>query len=173
MIQIIENSLNSREEIFAKAPNAIDVSGAVREIIEKVRREGDRALYYSNERFDKAKLNSLKVSAEEIEEGLSLVPCEFIGVLELARDNITEFHKMQRREGFALRKDGTVIGQRVIPIERAGLYVPGGTAAYPSTVLMDAIPAKIAGCERIVMVTPPGRDGKINPVILAAAKISI
>lgn len=172
MIQIIENSLNSREEIFAKAPNAIDVSGAVREIIEKVRREGDRALYYYNERFDKAKLNSLKVSAEEIEEGLSLVPCEFLGVLELARDNITEFHKMQRREGFELRKDGTVIGQRVIPIERAGLYVPGGTAAYPSTVLMDAIPAKIAGCERIVMVTPPGRDGKINPVILAAAKIA-
>ncbi len=172
MIRIINKKLGTREEIFNVQLKAPDVSGTVKEIIEKVKREGDAALYYYNEKFDKASLKTLRVSDVEIDEAMSLVEDRFIEVLKLARDNITAFHKMQLREDFKLEKDGVVIGQRIIPIERAGLYVPGGTAAYPSTVLMDAIPAKIAGCERIVMVTPPGNDGKINPVILAAARIA-
>ncbi len=172
MIRIIDKKLSTREEIFNVQLKAPDVSGTVKEIIEKVKREGDAALYYYNEKFDKASLKTLRVSDAEIDEAMSLVEDKFIEVLKLARDNITAFHKMQLREDFKLEKSGVVIGQRIIPIERAGLYVPGGTAAYPSTVLMDAIPAKIAGCERIVMVTPPGNDGKINPVILAAAKIA-
>ena len=172
MIRIIDKRLSTREEIFDVKIEVKDVSSTVKEIINKVRLEGDAALYYYNEKFDKASLTSLRVTKEEIEDAVSQVDARFIEVLRLARDNITAFHKMQLREGFERRENGTVVGQRIIPIERAGLYVPGGTAAYPSTVLMDAIPAKIAGVERIVMVTPPGNDGKINPVILAAAKIA-
>ncbi|MBQ7363381.1 MAG: histidinol dehydrogenase [Clostridia bacterium] len=172
MIRIIEDSLSRREEIFAVETEARDVSGVVSEIIERVRREGDAALFFYNEKFDGARLSSLRVSEEELDEAVAGVPARFTEVLELAAENIRKFHERQKRESFEMREGGTVIGQKIIPIERAGLYVPGGTAAYPSTVLMDAIPAKIAGCERIVMVTPPDREGKINPVILAAAKIA-
>ncbi len=172
MIRIIEEGLSKREEIFATATAVRDVSGVVREIIAKVREEGDSALYYYNEKFDGARLSSLRVTESELDEALASVPARFIEVLGRAAENIRRFHEKQKRESFELREGGTVIGQKIIPIERAGLYVPGGTAAYPSTVLMDAIPAKIAGCERIVMVSPPDREGRINPVILAAAKIA-
>ena len=104
---------------------------------------------------------------------MSLVEPEFIDILSRAAANIFKYHEKQVRRGFEIRNDdGTVIGQKVIPVDRAGLYVPGGTAAYPSTVLMDSIPAKIAGCKEVVIVTPPNKEGKINPVILAAARIA-
>lgn len=173
MIRIIKDSLNTREEIFSAKEERPDVSGKVSEIIDKVRREGDEALKYYAKLFDKAELSSLRVSEDEIAEAVSLVDKEFLAILEDAAKNIREFHEKQKNPGFEIKKEGGIIvGQKVIPVERAGLYVPGGTAAYPSTVLMDAIPAKIAGCERVVMVTPPSADGKVNPVILAAARVA-
>ena len=173
MIKIIKDTPSKREEIFSAVNEKKDVSGAVAEIIEKVNKEGDKALYYYCEKFDGAALSSLKVSEEEIEEAFKTVDAEFIGVLQRAAANIREFHEKQKQDGFEIKKEnGVIIGQKVIPVDTAGLYVPGGTAAYPSTVLMDAIPAKIAGCKRVVAVTPPSKDGKVNPVILAAAKVA-
>ena len=173
MIRIIKDSLSKREEIFGAKEERVDVSATVSEIIAKVRAEGDAALRYYTEKFDKAKLTSLRVSEEEIEEAMAAIEPEFIRILESAAENIRIFHARQKREGFELkRENGVIVGQRVTPVEVAGIYVPGGTAAYPSTVLMDSIPAKIAGCEEIVMVTPPGKDGKVNPAILAAARIA-
>ncbi|MBQ7349161.1 MAG: histidinol dehydrogenase [Clostridia bacterium] len=161
------------EKIFARVTAKIDVSAIVSDIIERVKKDGDKALYDYTERFDKAKLNSLAVTEKEIFDAVNSVDKEFLDVLKKAADNIRLFHTEQKRKGFEIKNnDGAIVGQKIIPIERAGLYVPGGTAAYPSTVLMDAIPAKIAGCEQVVMVTPPDKDGKINPVILAAAFVA-
>ncbi|MBE7062048.1 MAG: histidinol dehydrogenase [Clostridiales bacterium] len=173
MIKIIKDVYDTRAEIFSATEKKVDVSKVVTDIIEKVKTEGDKALYGFAEQFDKVKLDSLVVTKEEMDEALKEVDSEFIAVLERASENIREFHSKQKREGFEIRKqNGVIVGQKIIPIERAGLYVPGGTAAYPSTVLMDAIPAKIAGCEQVVMVTPPNKDGKVNPVILCAAKVA-
>lgn len=173
MIKIIKSNLDDRDEVFTVKETKVDISAVVSEIIDKVRREGDAALYYYLEKFDKVHPDTLRVSEAELDEALSKVEPEFIAVLERAAENIRTFHRKQKSEGFRIDKEnGVIIGQKVIPVERAGLYVPGGTAAYPSTVLMDAIPAKIAGCERVVMVTPPMKDGSANPVILAAAKIA-
>ena len=148
----------------------INLDDTVSKIIQNVRENGDKALYEYAEKFDHAKLSSLKVTKEEIEEALSLVEPAFLAVLEKAAANIRAFHLPQKQTGYELKKpNGAVMGVKVIPIERVGIYVPGGTAAYPSTVLMNAIPAKIAGCQQIVMTTPPGHDGKIAPAILAAA----
>lgn len=173
MIKIIKDNLADRNAVFDVVESKIDVSATVREIIEKVKSDGDKALYYYAEKFDKVTLSGLEVSADEIAEAKNTVDKEFIAVLERAAENIRVFHQEQKREGFKLeREKGIIVGQKIIPVDRAGLYVPGGTAAYPSTVLMDAIPAKIAGVEQVVMVTPPGKDGKINPVILAAAAVA-
>ena len=173
MIRIIKDSLSKREEIFGAKEERVDVSATVSEIIAKVRAEGDAALRYYTEKFDKAKLTSLRVSEEEIEEAVAAIEPEFIRILESAAENIRIFHARQKREGFELkRENGVIVGQRVTPVEVAGIYVPGGTAAYPSTVLMDSIPAVVAGCPRVVMVTPPSKDGKVNPAILAAAKVA-
>ena len=160
MIRIIKDSLSKREEIFCAKEERVDVSATVAEIIAKVRAEGDAALRYYSEKFDKAVLTSLRVSEEEIEAALAQVEPEFIRILEAAAENIRAFHTLQRREGFELRREGGVIvGQRVTPVEVAGIYVPGGTAAYPSTVLMDAIPAVIAGNPR--RREGRGREGDI------------
>ncbi len=173
MIKILECARVKKEEIFARTESTLDVSSIVMEIIENVRVNGDQALIEYAKKFDKADLTALQVSDEEIEEAFNVVPKEFIDVLKEAKENITLFHSKQVREGFEIKgEDGIIIGQKVTPIEKVGLYVPGGTAAYPSTVLMDSIPAKIAGCKEIVMVTPPNKEGKVNPVILAAAKIA-
>ena len=173
MIKIIKDRLDKREEIFSAVCEKVDVSATVKEIIENVRANGDKALYYYAEKFDKATLSSLRVTGEEIDEAISLVDPEFIEILKEAAENIREFHKNQKNDGFTIKKEnGIVIGQKVVPVDRAGLYVPGGTAAYPSTVLMDAIPAKIAGVGRVVMVTPPNKEGKVNPVILTAASVA-
>lgn len=173
MIKVLKFSEVSPEDIFGRSDIAINVEDIVTDIIYNVRKRGDTALYEYCEKFDKAKLDSLLVSEEEIEEAFASVEPRFIEILTKAAANIRKFHEKQVRNSFIINdEDGIVIGQKVIPVDRAGLYVPGGTAAYPSTVLMDSIPAKIAGCREVVMVTPPSKDGKVNPVILAAAKIA-
>ncbi len=172
MIKIMKYGDVPAEEIFARGTAATDVSGIVSDIIEDVKKRGDEALLYYCEKFDKAKLSSLEVTAEEIDEAFSLVEPEFIEILKKAAENIREFHKAQVRNSFIINGDGYITGQKITPIEKVGLYVPGGTAAYPSTVLMDSIPAKIAGCEEICITTPPSANGKVNPAILAAAKIA-
>ena len=173
MIKILKYGEVSRDEIFARTAPTVNVEATVAEIIKNVRELGDKALFEYCEKFDKARLDSLIVTESEIDEAMSLVEPEFIDILSRAAANIFKYHEKQVRRGFEIRNDdGTVIGQKVIPVDRAGLYVPGGTAAYPSTVLMDSIPAKIAGCKEVVIVTPPNKEGKINPVILAAARIA-
>ena len=173
MIKILKYGEVSRDEIFARTAPTVNVEATVAEIIKNVRELGDKALFEYCEKFDKARLDSLIVTESEIDEAMSLVEPEFLDILSRAAANIFKYHEKQVRRGFEIRNDdGTVIGQKVIPVDRAGLYVPGGTAAYPSTVLMDSIPAKIAGCKEVVIVTPPNKEGKINPVILAAARIA-
>jgi histidinol dehydrogenase len=173
MIRIIQSNDIKESDIVTRVSNKADISSAVETIVSAVRRDGDKALYEFTERFDKVKLESLRVSAEEIKEAVENTDKEFIRILKRAYDNITEYHSAQKRIGFVTERDnGVILGQKVIPLARVGIYVPGGTAAYPSTVLMDSIPAKIAGCREIVMVTPPDKSGKVNPAILAAASVA-
>ncbi len=173
MIKVYKDGLNSRAQIFSVVQPKVDVSAIVKEIIDRVKIDGDKALYAYAEKFDKVKLNSLKVTEQEIKSAVESVESEFLQILKTAAQNIREYHSKQKREGFEIkRENGVILGQKILPIERAGLYVPGGTAAYPSTVLMDAIPAKIAGVKRVVMVTPPDKNGNVNPVILASAFIA-
>ncbi len=172
MIKIFDYNEVSKDEIFARSESAVDVSGIVTEIIENVKTNGDKALLFYCEKFDKATLSALEVTEEEIDAAFSKVDPALIEILKEAKENIYNFHKHQVKNSFILNeKDGVVTGQKVTPIEKVGLYVPGGTAAYPSSVLMNCVPAKIAGVSEIVMVTPP-TGGEINPAILAAAKIA-
>ena len=169
MIKIILDELTNRKEIFSVVEQKVDVSSIVKDIIENVKQRGDKALFEYTEKFDKAKLTDLKVTEQEIQDAVNSVDPEFIKILKKAAENIKGFHQQQKREGFEIKKDnGVIVGQKIIPVDVAGIYVPGGTAAYPSTVLMDAIPAIVAGCKRVVMVTPPNKDGKINPVAVTA-----
>ena len=173
MIRILNSDEASREEILSRTLPTVNVEETVAAILAEVRREGDAALYRYTEKFDGVRLTALAVTEEEIEEAMALVEPRFLEILREAAANIRTFHERQVRNSFILnQQNGVVIGQKVIPVDRAGLYVPGGTAAYPSTVLMDAIPAKIAGCPEVVMVTPPARNGKVNPAILAAARVA-
>jgi len=149
------------------------VGETVRAILAEVAKNGDAALLAYGEKFDGAKLESLQVSEAEIDEAMATIPQALKSAMQTAAANITAFHSAQKREGFCLKNpDGTYMGQKVTPIEKVGLYIPGGTASYPSTVFMNAIPAKIAGCSEIVMVSPPNREGKIAAPILAAAKMA-
>ena len=173
MIRIMEYGQLPYSEIFSRVVPEVDVAGVVKEIIANVRTGGDQAVLEYTRKLDKAELTALEVTDEEIEDAFAAVEPEFLKILKKAAENIRNFHQKQVRNSFIIsEQDGIITGQKVTPIDKVGVYVPGGTAAYPSTVLMDTIPAKIAGCREIVMVTPPGRDGKINPVILAAAKIA-
>ena len=173
MIRILKCGEVENKEIFARTPSKINVEKTVSEIIENVKKNGDKALFEYCEKFDGARLSSLLVSKDEIDKALNEVDEKFISVLKKAAANIRKFHEKQVRTSFIINdENGIVTGQKIIPVDRAGLYVPGGTAAYPSTVLMDAIPAKIAGVKEVVMVTPPNAEGKVNPVILAAAHIA-
>ena len=173
MIKILKYGEVKNEEIFARAVPAANVADTVAAIIADVRARGDEALFEYTKQFDGASLTSLAVTEEETQEALASVAPEFIGILERAAANIRKFHSRQVRNSFLISDTpGVVIGQKVIPVDRAGLYVPGGTAAYPSTVLMDAIPARIAGVKEVCIVTPPGKDGRINPAILAAAHVA-
>ena len=173
MIKILKYGEVANADIFARVVPEVNVADIVADIIKNVREKGDKALYEYTEKFDKASLSSLKVTKEEIAEALASVDEKFVEILKKAAANIRKFHEKQVRNSFIINdENGIVTGQKVIPVDRAGLYVPGGTAAYPSTVLMDSIPAKIAGCKEVVMVTPPMQNGKVNPVILAAASIA-
>ncbi|MBR2043444.1 MAG: histidinol dehydrogenase [Clostridia bacterium] len=173
MIKILKYGQVSNSEIFARGTAATDVSDIVSEIIADVKANGDSALFRYCERFDKAKLSTLEVSEAEKQEAMEKVEPRFVEILKTAAENIRNFHEKQVRNSFIINdKPGIVVGQKIIPVDKAGLYVPGGTAAYPSTVLMDSIPAKIAGVKEVCIVTPPSADGKVNPVILAAAVIA-
>ncbi|MBQ7935297.1 MAG: histidinol dehydrogenase [Clostridia bacterium] len=173
MIKILNYSELSYDEIFAREEAKFNPTEIVAEIIATVRAKGDQALLAYNKKFDGCDLEALEVSEAEIEEAFAAVEPKFLEILRSAEANIRAFHQKQVRNSFIINETaGVVTGQKITPIEKVGLYVPGGTAAYPSTVLMDSVPAKIAGCKEIVMVTPPGKDGKVNPVILAAAKIA-
>lgn len=173
MIKILRSGVNSPEEIFSRSDAVQDVSEIVSQIIADVRQNGDQALFGYAEKFDKVKLTSLEVTGEEFDQALAAVEPEFLEILREAAANIRDFHSRQVRNSFIIsEKDGIVLGQKVTPIAKVGLYVPGGTAAYPSTVLMDSIPAKIAGCGELCITTPPGKDGRVNPAILAAARIA-
>ena len=173
MIKIMKYGEVSPDEIFARVEPTFNVTDIVSDIIANVRKNGDNALFEYCEKFDKATLSTLQVTAEEIDEAVASVDPGFIEILQKAAANIRKFHARQVRNSFIINdEDGILMGQKIIPVDRAGLYVPGGTAAYPSTVLMDSIPAKIAGVKELVMVTPPNVEGKVNPVILAAAKVA-
>lgn len=173
MIKILNYNEVGDEKVFDRSIPQNVVADKVADIIENIRKDGDRALLEYCEKFDGAKIDSLKVSEAEMQEALDSVDPAFMEVLKTSRDNIWEFHENQVRSGFVMTKsNGVVMGQKIIPIEKVGLTVPGGAAPLSSTVLMDAIPAKIAGCREIVMVTPAGPDGKVNPSILAAAYVA-
>ena len=173
MISILKYGEVKDEEIFARTLPTDNVADAVADILTAVRQEGDKALLAFEKQFDGAELSSLLVSEEEIRQALALVEPEFLEILKEAAANIRAFHEKQKRTSFLINdRPGVVMGQKIIPLDRVGLYVHGGTAAYPSTVLMDAIPAKIAGCRELIITTPPRRDGTVNPVILAAAAIA-
>ena len=173
MIRIVKESEVTLEEILSRSVPTEKVTDVVTEIIANVKINGDSALYDYAEKFDRVKLSALEVTAEEINNAVNEVEPEFLEVLEEAAENIRMLHRQQIRSSFIItEKPGVVMGQKIMPIENVGIYVPGGTAAYPSTVLMDSIPAKLAGCKQIVMVTPPGKDGKISAAILTAAKIA-
>lgn len=156
-----------------KYSETADVSAVVTKIIERVQTDGDQALYQLIEEIDHVKLDSLAVSQTEIDAALKAVAPELLTVMEQAKENILAFHQKQVRQGFvSTEESGVVTGQRIIPLARVGVYVPGGTAAYPSTVLMDVLPAKIAGVKKIVMITPTDSEGNVPAAILAAASIA-
>ena len=173
MIKLFNYGEVSNDQIFARRGSSADVERVVAEIIAEVVQKGDAALYAYTKQFDKVELPTLEVSEAEFEEALASVDPAFLEVLQEAADNIRAYHEKQVRRDFVMmEREGVILGQKITPIEKVGLYVPNGTAAYPSTVLMDAIPAKIAGCSELVMVTPPSRNGKVDAFILAAARVA-
>ena len=174
MIRIVRYNGERADALLNRAEEEKrDVSAAVAEIFSQVKTRGDEALFEYCEKFDGARLESLLVTEREIEAAFESVEPELLRTMELAARNIERFHLHQKRSGFVdTPSQGVVVGQRVLPLKSVGLYVPGGTARYPSSVLMDAIPARIAGVENIVMTTPPDRTGGVPAVILAAAKLA-
>lgn len=172
MMRIYEYGQVSRDEIFARVEPEVDVTAVVREILADVRSRGDAALYDYCRRFDRADLTALEVTSEEWDAAIRNVDKKLLSVLEQSAKNIEAFHRRQVRTDFVLTdRPGMVLGQKITPLRRVGLYIPGGTACYPSSVLMNAIPAKIAGVPECIMVTP-ANGGQLNPAILAAAKIA-
>lgn len=174
MIKIMDSKkVEDKDILNREISDNGDVEAAVASIIEHVIEAGDAALYEYAQKFDGVKLDSLLVSAKEIDEAYRSMDLYFIKTLELARENIEAFHRHQVRENFIVNeKEGVILGQKFTPIEKVGLYVPGGTALYPSSVLMNAVPAKIAGVGELVITTPPNKEGKIDASILAAAKVA-
>ncbi|WP_368252447.1 histidinol dehydrogenase [Enterococcus sp. 2201sp1_2201st1_B8_2201SCRN_220225] len=173
MIPIIEAKKQKISELVkTNTAETSDYASVVQEILDRVKAKGDAALIDYSAKFDGAVISELRVSDAEIATALEQVDPEFLRVLKVAKRNISEFHEKQVSQGFMMTRKGAVMGQRVIPLAKVGVYVPGGTAAYPSTVLMNVIPAKIAGVKKIVLVTPPLKDGSVNPAILAAASIA-
>ncbi len=173
MIRIMKYGEVPNSEIFDRSVPTVNVADKVAEIIRGVRERGDEALREYTEKYDRVKLDSVTVTPDEMQEALDTVDPDFMRILEKAAANIRKFHSRQVRNSFIINdEDGSLTGQKVIPVDRAGLYVPGGTAVYPSTVMMDVIPAKIAGVKEVIVTTPPGPDGKINPAVLAAASVA-
>ncbi len=179
-MRILELNENTKKELLGNLLNRNPASygeyeNIVNDIINNIRTNGDKALFEYTEKFDKCALDasSVRITREEIDEAYKALDPEFIEVMERSAENIRVFHEKQKRNTWIDTKDdGTILGQRIIPIEISGVYVPGGKAAYPSSVLMNVVPAKVAGVERIVMCTPPGKDGKVNPGTLVAADIA-
>ena len=172
MIRILKESETKRKAIFAREDPVGSVEEPVREIIAQVRAKGDEALKRYTKEFDGVDITSVEVGQGAIDEGFRMADPMLVDILYRASERVAAFHQHQVRNSFLVNEDdGILMGQKIIPLERVGLYVPGGTAAYPSSVIMNCIPAKLAGVKEIVMVTPPGKDGKIPPNILAAARI--
>ena len=173
-MKIITDKQQVIDEVLNRSQFELDeVNQRVKEVLENIKTNGDKALLEYTEKFDKVKLDSLKVTEEEINEAYNSLDTELLESLQRAHDSIKAFHQKQVQNSFLTNDNkGVIVGQVVNPIEKVGIYVPGGTAPLPSTVLMNAVPAKVAGVSEIVMTTPPSKNGKINPVILAAAKIA-
>ena len=173
MIKIMKYGVVSEDEIFSRSSSSKDVSSVVSSIIKDVQEKGDEALREYTKKLDGADISEIEVSKEEIKAAADSMDIEFMRVLEKAASNIRKYHSKQVRNSFVMTEEnGIVLGQKIVPVSVAGIYVPGGTAAYPSTVLMDTIPAKIAGCGSVIMVSPPGKDGKLNPAVLASAYVA-
>ncbi len=172
MLKPVKYDENIKKRLLDRSKDEENVEEKVKAIIEDVKQNKDEALKKYSALFDKVTLSSFAVTKEEMEEALQSTDEAFIETLERCAANIEEFHTAQKRRGFEIKRGLCIVGEKFIPVQSAGIYVPGGTAAYPSTVLMNAIPAKVAGVERIVMVTPPQKDGKIRKEVLAAAKIA-
>ena len=176
-MRIVALDKNTRENILSdllkRDPNNYDTYGeTVQEIVNQVKEKKDEAVFAYTKQFDGASINAgnVRVTEAEIKEAMEAVEPELLKIMKKAMDNIRDYHQMQvRRSWFDTKKNGVILGQKVTALESVGVYVPGGKAAYPSSVLMNIIPAEVAGVERIVMVTPPGKDGKVNPVTLTAA----
>ena len=167
------NMVELKNELSRSQFSHDDVNAIVKDILDDVKLRGDQALYDYNKKFDNVSLSSLQVTEKEIEDAFNRLDKELLDVIRYSHENIVRYHTKQKRNDFLDKDtDGVILGQIINPIEKVGIYVPGGTAAYPSTVLMNAVPAKVAGVEEIVMVTPPNEDGTISDVILAAAKIA-
>lgn len=173
-MKIITDKKQVIDEVLNRSQFELEeVNQRVKEVLDNIKKNGDKALFEYTEKFDGVKLDALKVSQEEIEEAYNSIDKELLESLQKAHDNIKKFHQRQVQNSFLTNDvNGVIVGQAVNPIEKVGIYVPGGTAPLPSTVLMNAVPAKVAGVNEIVMTTPPAKNGKINPVILAAAKIA-
>ena len=177
IVQLNEDSLKDLlAGLLKRDPNNYtEYTSQVQEIVDGVKERGDEALFASTEKFDGAKVSAdnIRVTEEEIEAAMAQVPEELLAVMKTSMENIRRYHEKQKRNSwFDARPDGTILGQKMTPLDSVGVYVPGGKAAYPSSVLMNIIPAQVAGVERIVMVTPPGKDGSVNPVTLTAAHLA-
>ena len=177
IVKLDEASMkNILADMLKRDPNNYDAyTETVQEIVDKVKVEGDRAVFDYTRKFDKTQINAenIRVTEAEIKEAMEEVDPHLLKVMKKSMENIRRYHEKQRRNSwFDSQPDGTILGQKITALESAGVYVPGGKAAYPSSVLMNIIPAEVAGVKRIVMVTPPGQDGKINPVTLTAAHLA-
>ncbi|WP_294153135.1 histidinol dehydrogenase [uncultured Clostridium sp.] len=178
MLKLLEVNESNKQKLIDELKERCEetkdeVVAGVKNILSKVKEEGDKALFDFTKSFDKVELTKLEVSAEEINQCFDKVEDNFIQALKEAKANIEAYHEKQKANGFMITKEkGVYLGQRVLPLERVGVYVPGGTAAYPSSVLMNVIPAKVAGVDEIIMVTPPDKNGGINPYIGVAAQIA-
>lgn len=172
-MKILNDNEIDKSTLFLRRLEDSGVEDIVRDIIADVAKNGDDALLKYAKKFDRAELTGLEVTQAEMDAALNSIPAELLDAMKAATENIRAFHSMQLREGFRLeRPNGVYMGQKITPIEKVGLYIPGGTASYPSTVFMNAIPAKLAGCSLIVMVSPPNESGTIASPILAAAKLA-
>lgn len=176
MVKLFNLAVNNEEEILEIIKNReedLDVINDVKLILEEVKKDKDKALIKFNKLFDKVDITNLKVSKEEIDEAFKLVEEDFIEAIKGSIENVKKYHEKQVKNGYSIiEKNGVFMGQLVTPLQRVGVYVPGGTASYPSSVVMNVIPAEIAGVSEIVMVTPPKNDGSINPYILVAASLA-